>query len=330
MGSFATSLHVKSSDADRVAATLTEILAGSGWRPTQKDPESEPQWGAPPTLRGLQVSAPRDGWVSVLDTDLMGAHGLAPAIAEKLDTHAIFFLVNDSDSWSYLLADPDGAVSEFDSDEHAGGGDYEDDDYDDVDLSKAGPALAQLGALMRDGSMLKKMQEVQTRLSASAPPEIREAEQRIKTGRGTAADMQAYQAWARQEMPKHMDEMKSLLGGLLNLPRTGATPPAQKKSQRQRSKAEEAARRERLEPLRQLYAAGVEDDQVNEVLDRKTLYAEDVLAEFLPLLGIADFYANLSYRYLNEITTGELAPRNIQFVHHLKFEMNRPSLRVFS
>jgi len=330
MGSFATSLHVKSTDADRVAATLTEILAASGWHPTQKDPESEPQWGAPPTLRGLHISAPREGWVSVLDTDLMGAHGVAPAIAEQLATHAIFFLVNDSDSWSYLLAGPDGAVSEFESDEHGDGDDEDGDFADDVDMAKAGPALAQLGALMRDGSMLKKMQEVQARLFAGAPPEIREAEQRIKTGRGTAADMQAYQAWARGEMPKHMDEMKSILGSLLNLPRAGATSSTKKKSQRQRSKAEEAARRERLEPLRPLYAAGVNDEQVNDVLDRKTLYAEDVLAEFLPLIGISDHYANLSYRYLNEATADELAPRNIQFVHHLKFEMNRPSLRVFS
>jgi hypothetical protein len=45
-----------------------------------------------------------------------------------------------------------------------------------------------------------------------------------------------------------------------------------------------------------------------------------VLAECVPLLGIADFYANLSYRYLNESTTGELAAHNIQFVHHLRFE----------
>ena len=35
---------------------------------------------------------------------------------KRLATHAIFFLVNDSDSWSYLLANPDGEVSEFDSD----------------------------------------------------------------------------------------------------------------------------------------------------------------------------------------------------------------------
>src|SRR4051812_38334773 len=104
MGSFANSLHVKSSDTDRVATTLTELFAAAGWRPTQKILDERVGWGGQEALRGVQISAPRDGWVSVLDTDLMGAHTVVPRLAKKLATHAIFIFVDDSDSWSYLLA----------------------------------------------------------------------------------------------------------------------------------------------------------------------------------------------------------------------------------
>src|SRR5262245_47771646 len=121
MGSFATSLHVKSNDADRVASTLSDILAEGGWTRTQQAPDLEADWPGPSALRAMQISAARDGWVSILDSDLMGSHALVLATAERLSTHAIFVFVNDSDGWSYLLADPQGAVSEFDSEENGGG-----------------------------------------------------------------------------------------------------------------------------------------------------------------------------------------------------------------
>src|SRR5262245_8671974 len=113
MGSFASSLHVKANDAGRVADTLAELFTKSGWRPTQKIPDLDATWGIESSLRAVQISAPRQGWVSILDTDLMGAHSIAPQLATALTTHAIFFFVNDSDGWSYLLADSKGTVSEF-------------------------------------------------------------------------------------------------------------------------------------------------------------------------------------------------------------------------
>jgi hypothetical protein len=327
MGSFATSLHVRSSDADRVATTLSDILVEGGWRPTQSSPSRESEWPGPGPLRALQISAARDGWVSILDSDLMGSHTLAPTIARKLVTHAIFVFVNDSDGWSYLVADSKGTVSEFDSEDNADG---DEDDFGDGDLVETGAAMAQIQALMRDGSIMQRMQDVQSRMAADAPPEIRDALQRIRTGQGSTADMQQYQAWAAREMPKYMAEMKSLLGGIFNLPHVSPESKSRQKSRRKATKAEQAARRKRLDPLRPLFAPGVNDEQVHEVLGKRTTFAEDVLAEFLPLLGIADFYANLNYRYLNESTTGELASHNIRFVQHLRFETNQPPLRVFS
>jgi hypothetical protein len=56
MGSFASNLHVKSNDADRVAATLVEILAESGWRPTDKPIAQDARGANRSGLRALRVS----------------------------------------------------------------------------------------------------------------------------------------------------------------------------------------------------------------------------------------------------------------------------------
>ena len=320
MGSFATSLHVKSTDPNRVAASLTEILTGAGWRPTPEAFPIENSWGEPSNWRALQISAARDGWVSILDSDLGGAHSLTSTLATKLATPAILFFVNDSDSWSYLLADAKGATTEFDSEEEAG-----DDDGDD--LVDAASAFAQINSLMRDGSIMQKMQGVQSRMSAAAPPEIRAAEERIKTGRGTAADIQQYQAWAMQEMPKYMAEMRSLLGAVIPGSRTHKAAASQKKP-RAKSKSEQTAWKKRLRRPAPLLAPGVTDEQLQSVLDKRAIFAEEILAEFLPLLGLSDYYANLSYRYLDESVPDELSPHNIRFLHHLRFETNSP--RLFS
>src|SRR5436190_21396161 len=147
MGSFANSLHVKADDAERVARSITEILAERGWRPTDSLPDADALATAPSQLRAMHVSAPHNDWVSVLDTDLMGVHALAVSLAERLSTHAIFFLVDDSDSWGYMLANPAGIVTEFETadgqdDEFSDGGDFSDGEV--VDVSEAAAKLQSL------------------------------------------------------------------------------------------------------------------------------------------------------------------------------------------
>ena len=314
MGSFANSLHVKSGDPNRVASKLTDILASSGWRPTAATPDKRTDWPGPSTLRGMHISAPHEGWVTVLDSDLGGAYSLVGELAQSLESHAICFLVNDSDSWSYRLSDPKGRISEFDSDEEADG------DGDEGDLVEAGAMIGQLQSLMRDGSVLQRFQEMQARMSEAAPPEIKAAEARIKSGQGTAADMRQYQTWATGEMPKYMAEMRQMLAGALNPLKALSAAASTRKKQRKSTKAERAAARERLDRLRPILADGVTDEAVLEAFDKRATFAENVLAEFLPLVGIADYYANLGYQYLDEIRPAELAAHNIRFVQHLRFE----------
>ena len=175
MGSFANSLHVKTRDADHGGGVRNRDsrrgrLAADG---------ACSAGGARLANGAIGPSAlhlpPRDGWVSILDSDLQGAYELVPPLAKALHAPAIFVLVNDSDSWSYRLADAEGTISEYDSEEDADSG-----ELDDGDLVAAGPAIERLTTLMQEGSFQQKMQELQGADVGQHPPEIRAAEARIK------------------------------------------------------------------------------------------------------------------------------------------------------
>jgi hypothetical protein len=66
-------------------------------------------------------------------------------------------------------------------------------------------------------------------------------------------------------------------------------------------------------------AEDADEEGVEEVLGAHATFAEETLADFLPLVGIPGYYAYLSYGYLDESTPAELARQSIRFVHHLKF-----------
>ena len=124
MGSFANSLHVKCDDAERVKTTIETLLAESGWKATDELPdEPNARFGIGSTRRALHVSAPLAGWVGILDSDLMGAGQLTADLARRLDTYALFVMVNDSDSWCYTLHRGPRQLDEFESE--IGGGDDE-------------------------------------------------------------------------------------------------------------------------------------------------------------------------------------------------------------
>jgi len=309
MGSFANSLHVKSTRGDEVAQSISAILKSEGWQPTQKLPDRR-DLDSP--LRALHVSAPAGGWVSVLDSDLPGAHSLTATLAKRLKTHAIFCFVNDSDSWSYLLVAPDGTLSEFDSAEG-------EDDGDDGDehMVQASVAIEKVQALMQDGGIQQRIQQIQQQMTADAPPEIRAAEERMRSGRATAADMQQYQTYAMQHMPKYMNEMKSLLAGIMGM---SAAPAKKSSAPHKLDRAQRAAQRERLAALRPILAAGVTDEQAEEVFKKRAVFAEEILAEFLPLIGLSADYAYASYVYSQEATGKPLAAGGDPFAHGLRFE----------
>src|SRR5262245_5006540 len=315
MGSFANSLHVRCTEAARVANAIREILAGEHWEPAAGTLDKEACTAPGANVRELHVSAPAGGWVSVLDSDLTSLEGLTRSLAERLRTHALLCFVDDSDSWSYQLAGPRGDVSVFDSaeqqrdeagDDDAGGG-----------LVQATAAIAQIQALLKDGSIQQRMQQIQAQMLAAAPPEIRAAEERIRNRQGTPADMQQYQAWVMREMPKHTADLRALLSGALP---QAAAPKA---AAQQGAPPRPAAAPELLDELRPIVAAGISDEQVQAVLGKQAVFAEEVLAEFLPLVGIGSFYANLSYDYLEEASPAELAAEGIRFTQRLGFRRRK-------
>jgi hypothetical protein len=316
MGSFANSLHVRCGDADRVAKAIAEVLTGEGWSPTTRSP-ARATLGTPSPLRALEVSSPVAGWVSILDSDLMGIHQLAGDLAVRLDDYAIVFLVNDSDSWGYRLAHRDRVVDEFDTEP-------DEDDWDDElpegDLAQLGQQVQALQGLMRDGSLQERMKQMSEQMMADAPPEIRGIATKMQTGQATRAEIQHYSRWSMEQMPKISAQIKELLGGALPQPAIG---PVKKKPARKPTKSQQTAAKKRLAALRPLLAAGISDEQVQQALDARAVFAEESLANFLPLLGIPRHYAYLSYAYLADTEPAELAAQSIRFVHHLRYENNQ-------
>ncbi len=316
MGSFANSLHVKCDDPDRVASAIRRVLEQEDWRTIEPPPEG--QAGEPGQRRSLLVSAPVYGWVSVLDSDLPGAYALAPRLAEELRAFALLCLVNDSDSWSYVLHRDDGLLDEFDS---AGQGDSS-EDLSEAELAELGQTMQQLQARLTDGSIQQEILKMSEEVLREAPAEIRELRARIEQGQATREEAARYRAWELEEAPKHADRMQQLVGQMLNLPTLSqaVTGGKSKKRKRKSTKAQRAAAAERAEHLRPLFVAGTSDEQFQEVLAEKATFAEETLAKFLPLIGIPGHYAYLSYDYHSESTPEELAVRGIQFAKHLVFE----------
>jgi len=297
MGSYANSLHVRADRAEVVVAAIHDILRDADWQPTDELPAADEVLGyLPDGKRAIQISAPANGWVSLLDSDLGGVLDLGGALAEKLATTTIFFLVNDSDGWSYRLVNASGKVSEFDT--------LEEDSREE-------------SAGQNENYSLEQINEIINPFVAGAPPEIQQIDTRIKAGTVTTDEFQQYTAWLMQEMPKFQSQLIDLVGGV---PGASAAPGSSKKTKAKPHRKQKAAQRKRLETLRPLLAAGVSDEQLQAALDKRTVFAEQALAEFLRRVSISAHYAYLDYRSLSETTPEELAAANIRFTHHLKFE----------
>ena len=321
MGSFANSLHVRSNDAGRVAAAVRDILGAEGWSPTDEPlDEDTMQLGLPSSRRGVQISAPVGGWVSLLDSDMLGGSLLAEALADQLDTDALYFLVNDSDSWCYTHCRGGKQLDEFDSSGEGG----LPEEVSEEQVAEFAESIESLHAMMADGSLQERLQAIQRDLAANTPPEIQAIEARMQTGQATQDDIRRHQEWFAAALPQLRDELGQQLGGILKMATSAAPKPkADKPNKKESAKANKAAKK-RLDHLRPLLASGVSDDDVHAVLDRQAVFAEQTLADFLPLVNIPAYYANRSYGYLLESTPAELATHSIRFVHDLRFENDEP------
>jgi hypothetical protein len=320
MGSFASSLHVRSDDSKAVAEAVQAALRGEGFEPTDEELDADARWGMSASLRGIHISEPRQGWVAILENDPLSSVALAAEVSKRLETYAIQFFVNDSDSWHYQLFRGGQQIDSFDSsDEDAEG--WDDEEFDDDESITAG-GLAGIEQAIRG-----KAQEFEALLTAGMPPEVRAIHGKMQTGQVTQPEMQQYMQWMNAEMPKRMADMQRLVGEAMQGLQGSRSQESgvrgeesgaggQKSGPRYADDQELLTHVQRLQPLLE---PGTPTDQVLEVLGRQAVFAEETLGEFLPLMGIAPVYAHLSYRYLEEFSESELASQSVRMAAHLRF-----------
>jgi hypothetical protein len=153
----------------------------------------------------------------------------------------------------------------------------------------------------------------QQQLQERMPPHLREMQQRWRTtGRMVPEEMQELNTWMRSQMPnmrEQLQELMGLTGGLSSRLRPQAARPV------------DAGRHQtHLEHLRPLLKGDGNDTRVAGILSEQATFAEETLGRFLPLIGIPSYYAYLSYEYLEEFTSDDLAEKSIHFTEHLKFK----------
>lgn len=295
MGSFANSMHVKSSNADDVITAVESILQADGYAATDEAPDEEAAWGMPSALRAVHVSQPVNGWVNLLDSDLIGSAGLAAALSLQLQSPVFQFFVNDSDSWTYVLYEQGNETDVFDSSGGFGGaGLWEAEEPDTIPFAGA-------------GNMEHKALEAMQQIEAAMPEEIRAIQQRISQGLATQEELLELSQWIQDHSQQFMDQLRSDIVHSIDQPQQ----PEQDLSPH-------------LEVLRPQLAAGVSDKRVLDILEEQAVFAEETLAEFMSLIGVPAVFANLSYRYLEEVTDGELAAEGVQMKVHLKFKTETP------
>ncbi|HEY7327353.1 MAG TPA: hypothetical protein VH592_06935 [Gemmataceae bacterium] len=304
MGSFATNVHVRSNYTSTVADTLRRLLIAEGYEITEEEPERGFPMAPPSQLRAIRVSTSGGGWVSLLDSEGLYAQNLPAVLSGELKTHAIQFFVNDSDSWHYQLFYGGQKIDAFDSSPDEEG--FEDDDEGPATVENAG-AARKADEVQR--FVKERTQQLEDQLLQGMPPHVREIREKMRTARQiTLEELREYSAWLQTRMPSLMDQVRELR--IERAKRLSSQPPTAKTARFQRH----------LPHLRPLLKGDVKDSRVIEILSEETTFAEETLGKFLPLIGIAPFYANLSYPYVLEYTSADLARESIQLSEHLKFK----------
>lgn len=290
MGSFANSFHVRSHDADWVASNIQELLLAENYHPSKQAPPEDDMWGMSDKYRAVRISKPSSSWVGVLDSDFASAAGLAAEISTRLNTITISVFVNDSDSWQYSLFDAGKLHDTFDSaSEHVGNGPQQPAPEGLLDqISQLSPEVLQMLQTALAGSM----DGIVSHFGSVMPPAIREICSKISSHKATGPEIREYTAWIRT-VPLHPGE---------------------------NSKADAATPADRFNALQPVLIPNTTEESVVGVLQKKAVFAEEVLAEFLSLLGINREFANLSYRYATEYSPEELRRQGIDLEHHLMFE----------
>ncbi|MCI0381257.1 MAG: hypothetical protein L0215_27040 [Gemmataceae bacterium] len=290
MGSFAYSMHVRAAGSRAIAHGLEHLLPTRGYDLHQTG------------RRKVWIAEARNGWVGLLLSSLEDSVDLAGPLSAELQTDVLHVLVNDSDSWHYQTFRNGVAVDDFDS---LG------------EMNSAGELrpTAQVEHLIRGGgaealgqALGERLRGMMKNLDDWMPPEIREIQRKFQRGAASPEETDKYFHWAKTESPRRVaDYMRA--GGFEFGP-LGSPPNAE-------------ALRGHVERLRSFLSPSAYEEQVRAILGEQGAFAEETLARFLPLVGVASVYAHLSYRYLDEFSKDELVKQGVRLVKHLRFQKRR-------
>jgi hypothetical protein len=286
MGSFANSIHVKCGDAAAVLDIIEKGMREFGFEPTDEPVEMSSGFMESP-VRGIDVFPAHNGWVCVLDSDLMACEALTVELSKSLATHAIMCLVNDSDSWHFQLYNRGELVSSFNS--LAG--------FESV--AETGPSPSNLlqfpGKHSQEG-LKAAAKEMQQQIANAWPEELRTIQNRMENGTATEEDIQRYSDLINESATRIREEYNKFADEY-------GLPPMDHEFAG--AGFSDADARVHLEALRPILPPGTSDEQVLEILGKQETFAETVLEEFLKLLGIQSHFAYLSYQYFHEDTAAE-------------------------
>lgn len=307
MGSFANSLHVRSDDTESVSRGIRQILEKRGFRFADDPPELDTK-SLDPSIRALHVAETQEGWVGVLDSDLMGLLTLAQELSSRLQTHAICVMVNDSDSWHYELFHKGREVDGFDSPGAPPLLDLNELPDDMLDMPDADELAEAMEAVMETMPALADL------LQSLLPPEMREIQQKIADGTATSEEADAFSRWSQELAAGAASEF-----GEATKKSANDLPVAAADSDGNGQAASKRQLEGHLHHLRPLLASGSQPDRVKEVLAEKATLAEEPMADFLEMLGVSRFFAQLSFQYLGEFSVDEMQGEGITFRAPLVF-----------
>ncbi len=308
MGSFANSLHVRSDDAEAVAGKIREILENRGFEATEDTSRLHAR-SIDPAVRALHVAESRDGWVGILDNDLMGLLTLAQELSSQLETHALCVMVNDSDSWHYELFHKGREVDGFDSPGSSPLLDLNELPEDMLEMPSADELAEALDAVKDQMPALADL------LQSLLPPEMREIHKKIADGSASREETEQFSQWSRELASGAASQFQQAVGssGGSDLPVAAADSDGNGKAASKKDLASH------LHHLRPLLVSGIPLERVREILSEQAIFAEEPMADFLETLGVNRFYAQLSFQYLEEFNREEIEGEGIGFRQPLIF-----------
>jgi hypothetical protein len=259
-------------------------------------------FGGEPEARAVSIFEPRAGWVAVMDSSLEGNVELAQQLSAHLSTDTMLVLVNDSDSWYYSLHRNGLAFDEFDS----SGGEFDEDG--------AEPTGEWLEAMENEDE--EKLHEL---LMSKAPQNIKFPDPSIGLPFQLAilgAKIQTGQATFWERLKYRWLSLKFLWKLL-----TGRfTPEAMDYGfDIPHPEMDDDTIRRHIERIKALFP-NANEKELRELLPKCRFPSEDLLRQFLQIVGLPSFYAYLCYTYLEEHSERELASHGIVQATELHFD----------